>query len=40
MIEEFYRGSPGHDENQLSTQWTHVGIGVSGFYTDVVFGRK
>ncbi len=40
LIEEFFGRSSGHNDNQLSTQWTHVGVGVSGSYTDVVFGRK
>lgn len=40
LIEEFYGRSSGHNDNQLSTQWNHVGVGVSGIYTDIVFGLK
>ncbi len=40
LIESFYGKSPGHDANQLNPEYTHVGIGVSGLYTDLVFGGK
>ncbi len=40
LVEEVFKNSAGHDENQLSTQWTHVGVGVNGYYIDVVYGRK
>lgn len=40
LIENFYGKSSGHDANQLNPAYTHVGIGVSGLYTDLVFGGK
>ncbi len=38
LIEQLYGKSSGHNNNQLSTKYTHVGIGVSGQFTDIVFG--
>jgi uncharacterized protein YkwD len=38
LIEHIYGSSPGHNENQLSPNFTHVGIGVSGTATNFVFG--
>jgi uncharacterized protein YkwD len=38
LIEWVYAGDAPHDENQLSSTWTHVGVGVSGDATDLVFG--
>ena len=40
LISQFYAGSPGHNQNQLNPVYTHVGIGISGVYTDIVFGGK
>ena len=38
LIENFYAKSSGHNKNQLSSTYTHVGIGVSGAFTNLVFG--
>lgn len=35
-----YASSPPHNQNQLNTDWTDVGVGVSGEYSDIVFGGK
>lgn len=40
LIEWVYAGDKPHDDNQLDGQWTHVGIGVSGTATDLIFGGK
>lgn len=40
LIEQVYAGDAPHDNNQLSAGWTHVGIGVNGTATDLVFGGK
>lgn len=40
MIESFYAKSSGHNKNQLNPVYTHVGIGVSGSFTDLVFGGR
>lgn len=40
LIEDVYGHSPAHDNNQLSDQWSHVGIGVSGTATDIIFGGR
>jgi len=40
LIEWVYAGDKPHDDNQLNSNWTHVGIGVSGKATDLVFGSK
>jgi len=38
LIEKAFGGHAPHDENQLNSKWTHVGIGVSGKATDFIFG--
>lgn len=38
LIEWIYAGDPPHDNNQLMTEWTHVGIGVDGHQTNLIFG--
>ncbi len=38
LIEGIYAGDKPHDDNQLSSKWSHVGIGVSGLSTDLIFG--
>jgi uncharacterized protein YkwD len=38
IIDHWYGESSGHNANQLNSQWTHVGIGVNGVATDLVFG--
>ncbi|MBI2443125.1 MAG: CAP domain-containing protein [Candidatus Levybacteria bacterium] len=40
LIEWIYAGDAPHNDNQLNQQWTHVGIGVSGVATDLIFGGK
>jgi uncharacterized protein YkwD len=40
LITEFYAKSPGHNANQLSGEYTHVGIGITGEYTNLVFGGR
>lgn len=40
IIESLYAGSSGHDANQLNDEYTYVGVGVSGKYTNIVFGGK
>ena len=40
LIEWIYAGDAPHDNNQLNPEWTHVGIGVSGLATDLVFGGR
>lgn len=40
LIEWIYAGDAPHDNNQLNPQWTHVGIGVAGVATDLVFGGR
>lgn len=40
LIEWVYAGDAPHNNNQLDPQWTHVGIGVSGDATDLVFGGR
>ena len=40
LIEDFYRKSSGHNKNQLSSEYSHVGIGISGIFTNLVFGGK
>ena len=37
LIEWIYAGDQPHDDNQLNTDWTHVGIGVDGYQTDIIF---
>jgi uncharacterized protein YkwD len=38
LIEWVYAGDAPHDDNQLSTKWSHVGVGVNGTATDLIFG--
>lgn len=38
LVESFYGRSSGHNKNQLSPEYTHVGIGISGAFTNLVFG--
>lgn len=40
LIENIYGSHPPHDENQLKSDWTHVGIGVKNQGTDFVFGGR
>jgi uncharacterized protein YkwD len=40
LIEWVYAGDKPHDDNQLSSDWTHVGIGVDGYQTDLIFGGQ
>lgn len=40
LIESFYGKSSGHDKNQLSSEYTHVGIGINGPFTNLVFGGR
>ena len=39
LIEWVYAADAGHNMNQLNPVWTHVGIGVSGTATDLIFGE-
>ncbi len=39
LIEWMYAGDSAHNDNQLNPAWTHVGIGVSGTATDLIFGK-
>jgi hypothetical protein len=38
LIEWVYAGDKPHNDNQLSSKWSAVGIGISGSATDLVFG--
>lgn len=38
LIEWVYAGDAPHDTNQLNGDWSHVGIGVNGTSTDLIFG--
>ena len=38
LIEWVYAGDKPHDDNQLSSSWSSVGIGVSKTATDLIFG--
>lgn len=40
LIENLYGKSSGHNRNQLNSEYTHVGIGISGAFTNLVFGGK
>lgn len=40
LIEQIYAGDKPHDDNQLNSEWTHVGIGIDGTATDLVFGGR
>jgi uncharacterized protein YkwD len=39
LIEWVFAGDKPHDDNQLDSSWTHVGIGVSETGVDLVFGK-
>lgn len=39
MIEWIFAGDIPHDENQLNSRWTHVGIGVNNICVSLVFGN-
>lgn len=38
IIEWIYAGDKPHDDNQLDPEWSHVGIGVKGNMTNIIFG--
>lgn len=38
LIEWIFAGDEEHNANQLNATWTHVGIGVNGIATDMIFG--
>lgn len=40
LVESFYGKSPGHNKNQLNPEYTHVGIGINGPFTNLVFGGR
>ncbi len=40
MIEWVFAKSPGHNANQLDSQWTHVGIGVTNNSANLNFGGE
>lgn len=40
LISEFYAKSFGHNKNQLNPEYTHVGIGIKGVFTNLVFGGR
>lgn len=40
LIEWIYAGDKPHDDNQLSADWSHVGIGVDTAQTDLIFGGR
>lgn len=40
LIEKFYGTSSGHNKNQLNSTYTHVGIGINGPFTNLVFGGR
>jgi uncharacterized protein YkwD len=40
IIEWVFAGDKPHDDNQLDSSWTHVGIGVSGLGVDIIFGKE
>ncbi len=37
LIEWVYAGDQPHNDNQLNPDWTHVGVGVDGYQTDLIF---
>lgn len=37
LIEWIYAGDKPHDDNQLNSKWTHVGVGVTGTATNLIF---
>ncbi len=40
LIEWLFAADSPHDNNQLDSSWTHVGIGVAGSGVDIVFGTS
>ncbi len=40
IIEWMYAADKPHNDNQLNSEWTHVGVGVNGVATDLVFGGR
>ncbi|MBI5126953.1 peptidoglycan-binding protein [Candidatus Roizmanbacteria bacterium] len=40
LIEWIYAGDQPHNDNQLNPDWTHVGIGVDGYQTDLIFAAQ
>lgn len=40
LIEWIYAADEPHNKNQLNSGWSHVGIGVSGTSTNLIFGGK
>jgi uncharacterized protein YkwD len=40
LIETIYGNSPPHNESQLRSDWTHVGIGTTDAATDLIFGGE
>jgi len=40
LIEWIYAGDKPHNDNQLNPDWTHVGIGVDGNQSDIIFAAK
>lgn len=38
IIEWVFAGDKPHDDNQLDSKWSHVGVGVDGNQTDIIFG--
>jgi uncharacterized protein YkwD len=40
IIEWVYASDKPHNDNQLSSNWSHVGIGVSGTATGLIFGGR
>ena len=40
LIEWMYAGDKPHNDNQLDNSWTHVGIGVDGVSTALIFGKN
>ncbi len=39
LIEWMYASDEGHDKNQLEPRWTHVGIGIDGVATAIIFAK-
>jgi len=40
LIEWIYAGDKPHDDNQLNSLWTHIGVGVDGLGVDIIFGAN
>ena len=38
LIEWVYAADEGHNNNQLDSNWNHIGVGVDGNQTDLIFG--